>query len=144
MFRTSTTELAGVPGMFGDGLAHWHGVSRALSTHWYHVSVRRWVEGRFVRGEEMLNDEPRLHEMLKAQDEQFIVDDVQVVTPGRLNGGEHWRMERLSSLSLGFDKSDCAVCLLEVESGKVYNDSFDANFDPATLTQVRELYRAPA
>lgn len=25
--------------MFGDGLLHWHGVSRALATHWYHVAV---------------------------------------------------------------------------------------------------------
>lgn len=144
MFRTSTTDLAGVPGMFGDGLAHWHGVSRALSTHWYHLSVRRWIEGRLVRGEEMLNDEPRLHEMLQAQDDQFIVEDVQVVTPARLNGGEHWRMERLASLALGYDKNDCPVCLLEVESGRVYNDSSDADFDPANLSKVRELYRAPA
>ncbi len=130
--------------MFGDGLTHWHGVSRALATHWYHVSVKRWVEGRFVTQAELLNDEPRLHEMLEAQCDQFIVEDVQVVTPARLNGSKYWRMERLTSLAIGVDKNDCPVCLLEVESGDVYSDSFDADFDRANLSKVRELYRAPA
>ncbi|WP_102885343.1 hypothetical protein [Pseudomonas putida] len=144
MFRTNAADIAGVPGMFGDGLAHWHGVSRALATHWYHVSVKRWVEDRFVTQAELLNDEPRLHEVLEAQCDQFIVEDVQVVTPARLNGSKYWRMERLTSLAIGFDKNDCPVCLLEVESGGVYNNSCDADFDRANLSKVRELYRAPA
>ncbi|HDS1060530.1 TPA: hypothetical protein QDZ50_003893 [Pseudomonas putida] len=142
MFRTHLNEMAGVPGMFGEGLSHWHSISRSLSTHWYHLSVKRLVEGRFIRSEEMLNDEPRLHELLKAQNDEFVVEDVQVVTPGRLNGSERWRMERLTSVSLGFDRNDCPVCLLEVESGEIYNDSCDADFDRASLSKVRELYRA--
>lgn len=52
-------------GMFGDGLAHFHAVSRSLATHWYHVSLKRRHEDRFVAYEEMLNDEPRLVELLE-------------------------------------------------------------------------------
>ncbi|MBF8764250.1 hypothetical protein IR009_03325 [Pseudomonas putida] len=143
MFRTNATDIAGVPGMFGEGLAHWHGVSRALATHWYHVSVKRRMEGRLVSSEEMLNDEPRLHELVSAQGDDLVIEDVQVITPARLNGTERWLMERLRSVSLGFDKNGCPVCLLEVESGEIYNDSHERELDHGSLRQLRELYRAP-
>jgi len=82
MFRTYQSDIAGIPGMFGDGLSHWHGVSRALHSHWYHVTVERREDGRFVACVEMLNDEPRLVELLMSQDESLVVQEVQVVTPG--------------------------------------------------------------
>ncbi|WP_313432249.1 hypothetical protein, partial [Pseudomonas sp.] len=121
MFRSHQADMAGIPGMFGDGLMHWHGVSRALATHWYHVNVKRRIDGRFVSSQEMLNDEPKLHELVSAQDDDLQIDDVQVVTPARLNGTATWRMERLKSVSMGFDRNDCPVCLLEVERGQIYN-----------------------
>lgn len=60
MFRSHLADMAGIPGMFGDGLMHWHGVSRALATHWYHVSVQRFEDGQFRDQTEMPNDEARL------------------------------------------------------------------------------------
>ncbi|UWS65544.1 hypothetical protein [Pseudomonas mosselii] len=143
MFRSHQADMAGIPGMFGDGLMHWHGVSRALATHWYHVSVKRRIDGRFVSSQEMLNDEPKLHELVSAQGDDLQIDYVQVVTPARLNGTATWRMERLKSVSMGFDRNDCPVCLFEVESGQIYNDSHEGGFDHDSLRQVRELYRAP-
>ncbi|UXH38810.1 hypothetical protein [Pseudomonas promysalinigenes] len=143
MFRSHQADMAGIPGMFGDGLMHWHGVSRALATHWYHVSVKRRIDGRFVSSQEMLNDEPKLHELVSAQGDDLQIDYVQVVTPARLNGTATWRMERLKSVSMGFDRNDCPVCLLEVESGQIYNDYHEDGFDHGSLRQVRELYRAP-
>jgi hypothetical protein len=142
MFRSHQADMAGIPGMFGEGLMHWHGVSRALASHWYHVSVKRRMDGRYVSSEELLNDEPRLHELVSAQSDDLQIEDVQVVTPSRLNGSRGWRMERLRSVSLGFDKNDCPVCLLEVESGEIYNDSHERSFDRASLRKVKELYRA--
>ena len=75
-------DQAGPVGMFGDGLSHFHAVSRSLVTHWYHVSLKRLHEGRFRAYEEMVSDEPRLVELLIAQDESMVVQEVQVVTPG--------------------------------------------------------------
>jgi hypothetical protein len=45
MFRTYESHMAGVPSMFGKGLAHWHTVSCVLRMHRYIVCARR--EGRF-------------------------------------------------------------------------------------------------
>ena len=144
MFRTNTEDQAGFVGMFGDGLAHWHSVSRGLATHWYHASIKRRHEDRFFPYEEFLNDEPRLVQLLRSQGEDLIVDEVQVVTPKRMNKRTGWRMEKLKVLSMGFDKAEVPVCVLEVESGRLYSDSYDSNFRIQSLTGVRELYRCTA
>ncbi|GEM_PF-499278 len=144
MFRISTQDQAGPVGMFGDGLAHFHAVTRSLATHWYHVSLKRQHEDRFVDYEEMLNDEPRLMELLLAQNECLVVQDVQVMTPGWMNKGTGWKMEKLKSLSMGYDRAEVPICVLEVESGAVYVDTHEPRLDVESLTGVKELYRRRA
>ena len=141
MFRSHQADMAGIPGMFGDGLMHWHGVSRALATHWYHVSVQRLHEGQFRNNVEMVNDEARLVELLLDQDESLIVRDVQAVTPGWMNKGGDWKMEKLLSLSMGFSQEEVPVSILEVESGEVYIDSHEPGLTVESLTGLKELYR---
>ncbi|WP_086792968.1 hypothetical protein [Pseudomonas sp. SCPG-7] len=144
MFRISMQDQSGPVGMFGDGLAHFHAVSRSLATHWYHVSLKRRHEGRYVAYEEMLNDEPRLVELLISQSESVIVQDVQVVTPGWMNKGRSWRMEMLTSLSMGFNQAEVPICVLEVESGDVYLNTHQRYLDVESLTGLKELYRRTA
>ncbi|WP_343598564.1 hypothetical protein [Pseudomonas sp.] len=141
MFRSHQADMAGIPGMFGDGLMHWHGVSRALATHWYHVSVQRLHEGQFRNYEEMLNDEARLVELLLAQDESLVVREVQAVTPSWMNKDGGWKMEKLTSLSMGHNQAGVAVCILEVEGGAVYVDTHEPGLGADSLNGVKELYR---
>lgn len=49
----------------------------------------------------MIDSEPRLQQILIAQDEETIITDVQVVTPGHMNGTERWCMETLTQMTLG-------------------------------------------
>ncbi len=144
MFRISTQDQAGPVGMFGDGLAHFHAVTRSLATHWYHVTVKRRHEDRFVASEDMLNDEPRLMELLLAQDESLVVQDVQVVTPPWMNKGTGWKMENLNSLSMGYDRAEVPICVIEVESGAVYVDTHEPDLHVESLNGVKELYRRRA
>ncbi|MDD2108783.1 hypothetical protein NP554_21620 [Pseudomonas asiatica] len=141
MFRSHLADMAGIPGMFGDGLIHWHGVSRALATHWYHVSVQRLHEGQFRNYEEMLNDEARLVELLLAQDESLVVREVQAVTPSWMNKDAGWKMEKLTSLSMGHNQAGVVVCVLEVEGGAVYVDTHEPGLGADSLNGVKELYR---
>lgn len=141
MFRSHQADMAGIPGMFGDGLMHWHGVSRALATHWYHVSVLRLHEGQFRNYEEMLNDEVRLVELLLAQDEGLVVREVQAVTPSWMNKDGGWKMEKLTSLSMGQNQAGVAVCVLEVEGGAVYVDTHEPGLRADSLSGFKELYR---
>lgn len=141
MFRISMLDQAGPVGMFGDGLAHFHAVSRSLATHWYHVSLKRRHEGRYVAYEEMLNDEPRLVELLVSQGENMVVQEVQVVTPGWMNNDSCWKMEKLTSLSMGFNQAEVPICVLEVEGGDVYVDTHQRDLKVESLTGLKELYR---
>lgn len=141
MFRSHQADLAGIPGMFGDGLMHWHGISRALATHWYHVSVQRLEDGQFRRHTEMLNDEACLVELLLAQDEGLVVREVQAVTPDWMNKGDDWKMEKLMSLSMGFSRAEVPICVLEVESGEVYVDTHDPELVVGSLKGLKEVYR---
>ncbi|WP_024669031.1 MULTISPECIES: hypothetical protein [Pseudomonas] len=141
MFRISMQDQAGPVGMFGDGLAHFHAMSRSLVTHWYHVSLKRRHEGRFVAYEEMLNDEPRLVELLVSQDASMVIQDVQVVTPAWMNKGSGWKMEKLKSLSMGFNRAEVPICVLQVESGDVYVNTHQRDLDVDALVGVRVLYR---
>ncbi|EPL16080.1 hypothetical protein CF161_01175 [Pseudomonas sp. CF161] len=106
MFRTHNIDMAGLPGMFGEGLIHWHGVSRSLVTHWYHVSTRQRYEDRFISQVEKLNDDTKLFELISAQCEDVVIDELQVVTPPWINKSGSWRMERLTSVSGGYDKNE--------------------------------------
>ncbi|POF88339.1 hypothetical protein [Pseudomonas putida] len=142
MFRSHQADMAGIPGMFGDGLMHWHCVSRALATHWYHVSVQRFLDGQLRNCVEMPNDEARLVELLLAQDESLVVREVQAVTPGWMNKGGSWKMEKLLSVSMGFSKEEVPVSILEVEGGDVYIDTHERGLTVESLTGVKELYRS--
>lgn len=132
--------MAGLPGMFGEGLAHWHAVSRSLATRWYHVSIKQRYEDRFVSQVEMLNDETKLVELISAQSDDLVIDELQVVTPPWINKGKSWRMEKLTSVSVGYDRNEIPVCLLKVESGAIYADVHDPSFDASTLINLRKIY----
>ncbi len=134
-------DQAGPVGMFGDGLAHFHAVSRSLATHWYHVSLKRRHDERFMAYEEMVSDEPRLVELLISQDESMVIQEVQVVTPAWMNKGSSWKMEKLTSLSMGFNQVEVPICVLQVESGDLYVNTHQRDLDVDSLTGVKELYR---
>ena len=134
-------DQAGPVGMFGDGLAHFHAVSRSLATHWYHVSLKRRHDERFMAYEEMVSDEPRLVELLISQDESMVIKEVQVVTPAWMNKGSSWKMEKLTSLSMGFNQVEVPICVLQVESGDVFVNTHQRDLAIDSLVGLKELYR---
>ena len=134
-------DQAGPVGMFGDGLAHFHAVSRSLATHWYHVSLKRRHDERFMAYEVMVSDEPRLVELLISQDESMVIKEVQVVTPAWMNKGSSWKMEKLTSLSMGFNQVEVPICVLQVESGDLYVNTHQRDLDIDSLVGLKELYR---
>ena len=91
--------------------------------------------------EEMISDEPRLVELLIAQDESMVVQEVQVVTPSWMNKSSSWKMEKLTSLSMGFNQVEVPICVLEVEGGQVYVNTHQRDLDVDALVGVKERYR---
>jgi len=139
MFRTQDSDLIGVPGIFGEGLAHWHSVSRILRTHWYHLTVRVSEQGRSTELAHMIEGEHRLQNMLVTQNDEQELVDVQVMTPAWMNKRAGWDMERVTKVTLGYD-SDFEVCLIEVERGAVYHNSHRPDFQVDSLTDLRPIF----
>ncbi|MEE4340376.1 hypothetical protein V2J66_01985 [Pseudomonas alliivorans] len=139
MFRTQDSDLIGVPGIFGEGVAHWHSVSRILRTHWYHLTVRLTDQGRSTECVEMIEGEHSLQSMLVTQSDERDITDVQVMTPAWMNKGAGWDMERVTKVSLGYD-GDFEICLIEVEGGAVYHSSHRPGFKIDFLTDLRPVF----
>lgn len=142
MFRTHDGDMVGLPGMFGEGQCQWHQVSKVLRNHWYHVTVQAKYEDRISEAVLMIASEPRLQQLLIAQDAETIITEVQVVTPGHMNGTGVWRMEKLIQVTLGEDENECIVCLLDVETGAKYHSSHKSGFSSDVLSNLRPIYHA--
>jgi hypothetical protein len=57
-----------------------------------------------------------------------------------MNKSGGWRMEKLDGLSIGYDKLDIRVSLIEVSEGKTYTDVHDETFDAKTLRNTSKIY----
>lgn len=140
MFRTQTTDLVGVPGAFGEGLAYWASVSRILRTHWYHLTMRVEQEGRSTESTIMIEGEAKLQQMLIGQHEELAIIDLQAVTPGWMNKGPGWKMERVKKISVGVDDGGFSICIIEVDTGAVYHSSHTPDFHPDSLTNLTPIF----
>ncbi|WP_444758050.1 hypothetical protein [Pseudomonas sp. A014] len=113
-----------------------------LGSSWYHLSVVMGGEGKGHEFELMVNDELKLQQVLQAQDDDVYVKDIQVVTPANMNGCGTWQMEKVAKLAIGDDQDRDAVCVVTVDSGTVYHDSYRSNLDVTAFAKIRVLYDA--
>lgn len=140
MFRTLDRDLIGVPGMFGQGVSHWRGVSRLLRTPWYHLTLSVENEGRLSECSVMIDDTRQLQEMLVSQGTDLAITEIMAITPSWMNKTEGWQMERLTSVTVGEDRTGSEVCLLEVADGAVYHTSHQQDFRIEALANLRPVF----
>lgn len=140
MFRTIDSDLIGIPGIFGQGVSHWRGVSRLLRTPWYHVTVTVENEGRLSECAVMIDDTRQLQEMLVSQGTDLAITEIMAVTPSWMNKTTGWQMERLTRVTVGEDRTGCEVCLLEVAEGAVYHTSHQQDFEIEALANLRPVF----
>jgi hypothetical protein len=140
MFRTIDNDLIGVPGLFGEGLSHWRGVSRLLRTPWYHLTLSVENEGRLSECAVMIDDTRQLQEILVSQGPDLSITEVMAVTPSWMNKTEGWKMQRLTRLAIGEDRVGSEVCVLEVGEGEVYHTSHQRDFKIEALANLRPVF----
>lgn len=59
-----------------------------------------------------------------------------------MNKGDGWKMQKLTSLTMGFSQDEVPVSILKVESGEIYVDTHDPSLKVKSLTGLKELYRS--
>lgn len=140
MFRTIDSDLIGVPGMFGEGVSNWRGVSRLLRTPWYHLTLSVEHQGGHSECAVMIDDTRQLQEILVSQGSDLGITEIMAVTPSWMNKTGGWQMERLTRLSVGEDRIGSEVCVLEVGEGEVYHTSHQPDFQIEALANVRPVF----
>ncbi|MEE4652411.1 hypothetical protein CU665_21555 [Pseudomonas syringae pv. actinidifoliorum] len=140
MFRTIDRDLVGIPGMFGEGVSQWRGVSRLLRTPWYHLTLSVENEGRLSECAAMIDDTRQLQEMLVSQGAGLVITEILAVTPSWMNKTTGWQMERLTKVTVGQDRAGSEVCLLEVANGAVYHTSHQRDFKIEALANLRPVF----
>lgn len=140
MFRTIDSDLIGVPGMFGQGVSQWRGVSRLLRTPWYHLTLSVENEGRLSECAVMIDDTRQLQEMLVSQGADLAITEIMAVTPSWMNKTAGWQMEPLMRVVVGEDRTGSEVCLLEVAKGAVYHTSHQQDFKIEALANLRPVF----
>lgn len=86
-------------GGFENDHQSWHFVEQSIHSPWFYVSwVSRLGEGTLV-DTLMIGDIPTLEDFLAQSGSESWIDDVQLVSPGWLNGTGKWLMEPLTSLT---------------------------------------------
>jgi len=114
-------------------------VERESTDPWYHV-ILRITEGVRQRTKKLMStDASLLSDLLVQQSPTCLVEEVQVVTAPRLNGGSSDRMEKLVSLVIGYDQRGECILLHKVASGAVYSSARDS-LDTDSLTGIRTIY----
>jgi hypothetical protein len=84
----------------GKAETYWRAVELSLFTPWFMVSFRQSesdVDDGFEVGRTLLLSDVLSADQFFAQDHgpRIKIDSVQIVTPGHMNGSDHWKMDTL-------------------------------------------------
>jgi hypothetical protein len=88
----------------------------------------------------MISDVDMLEVILSQQTSEFVITQIQVVTPGWMNKAGKWVMEGLSGLLVGYDSTGRRVCLHNIDDEKSYTDAPGQLIDAHSLKRVRVIF----
>lgn len=129
MFRT-IREAELMPNLFRapNGFQFWSLVELATMWPWFHVETIDCSGNDIHRGVVLAPSVPLLADLIGGESKTARIDQVQVVTPGDINGTGSWKMEALISLHELVDSTGQVVGhAYQVEAGTEY--STVANYD---------------
>ena len=140
MFRSHEAFAEGTPNIFGDGYSNWRIFERHLAHPWYHVVLEEYLDGKVWPRTMMISDIDMLDEILSQQTSEFVITEIQVVTPGWMNKTGQWMMEKLLGLLVGYDSGGARVCLHNIGNEKAYSDAPGCHIDVHSLKRLRVIF----
>ncbi|OWJ98257.1 hypothetical protein B6S59_01390 [Pseudomonas sp. A46] len=135
MFKTHETMEMGLMQVFSEDHRYWRMIERDVRAPWFHLTMQFRIDGRFRKRTLMPDDITLLAHLVSQQDDEVQVVDLQVVTPGCLNGRGRWLMEPLAKLELAMTSDDDVVHIYTLADGRTY-------CDPAQDDQALEQFSA--
>ena len=139
MFRTPIAAEEPLFGrFFGEDYRVWKYVELTLPHIWFYVTIVEKVQNIAVKSILMIDSVALLDDLLSASPSERYVENIHLVTPGRLNESGDWRMERLFRIEHLSDE-DSVAHLYRVKNNTTYVDG-DRGLSIRVTTQRRVIF----
>lgn len=140
MFKTH--ESMGVPLMkvFSSEHSYWTMVERDAKTSWFHVTMRFRVDGHLVSRIFMPDTVQLLLQLLEGDSDELFVQELQIVTPEKVNQRGRWLMEPLTKVELALGGDDDEIFIYTTEEGRVYVDPPQSKRFDHAIAQRTTMY----
>lgn len=142
MFTTHRHAEIPLAPIFGEPYQLWRFVELEQHRPWFCVTLNIGKGRANWRTMYLVASEAELEQMLEDIAANAKVEDVQVITPSRLNGTGAWQMEPLAELIRIFDTDEKVLGYdLKTASGIIYSDRDHISSDDVGRAQI---YRSTA
>ncbi|WEK28483.1 MAG: hypothetical protein P0Y58_16375 [Candidatus Pseudomonas phytovorans] len=124
MFITHKQAELALGELLGDGSTQcWQYVEQTTHCPWFYVKVAFQQDNEAFTSMLMLPSISSLEQVISEQTAGLRLLDVQLVSPGYLNGSDGWMMEKLLELRETVDDiREEAVYVYSLEGGKIYTE----------------------
>lgn len=125
MFATYKQAEIPLGTYFGDeNTQHWQYVEQTLHCPWFYVKLARQNGEEVMISMLLIPSTPAFEQLLGEQGNDIWLKDVQLVTPGYMNGSDCWEMERLLEISeVVEDREDSCSYRYRLEGERLYSES---------------------
>lgn len=136
-YRSAEVEFSCMGDPRYSGTQIWRYVEQELMCPWFYVQVLRPGSTDTDLSMLMLPCAKDIAAMVDCETPNWCIQQVQIVTPARMNGTDRWQMEPLRRITLLESPALASVCeCFEVTSGRLYTSGGPRVLEGATLLQV--------
>jgi hypothetical protein len=135
-----TYKVAEIPAgihLGDENTQHWQYVEQTLRCPWFYVKLARQNGAEIMTSMLLIPSTPAFEQLLREQGNAIWLDDVQLVTPGYMNGSDCWKMGRLLEISeVVDDRGDSCMYVYRLEGEHFYTEDRQLNHSSLRLTRV--------
>lgn len=142
MFVTyKQTEISLGIYMGDENTQHWQYVEQTLHCPWFYVKLARQYGEEIMMSMLLIPSTPAFEQLLGEQGNDIWLNDVQLVTPGHMNGSDCWEMGRLLEISEVVDgRDDSCMYVYRLEGERFYSEA--RQLSQSSLRPSRVIFSA--
>lgn len=140
MFKTHESMSVPILSTFSHEHSFWAMVERDTKTPWFHVTLRFRSDGHLVSRIYMPDTVQLLMQLLEGDTDSLYVEELQIVTPTKVNQKGRWRMDPLAQIELALGSDDDEIFIYTTEDGQVYVDPPQSKRFDHAIAQRTMLY----
>ncbi|MNF98321.1 hypothetical protein D3C84_811770 [compost metagenome] len=107
-----------------ENTQHWQYVEQTLHCPWFYVGLARRSGEEIMNSMLLIPSTQAFEQLLEQQGKDIWLKDVQLVTPGYMNGSDFWKMELLLEICEVIDDRDNSYSYVyKLEGERLYSEN---------------------